>query len=85
MCVEGLMGNMEPIKLELEIPALVWHALTYYMRHTSYWICNDYEENSAKTYIIDMVKTYLEMEATNPQDAYHQIKHIMETEHLPNL
>ena len=75
----------ETIKLEIEIPKPVYDCLVYYMRHTIQWCGDEREKSSAAGYILHMVKTYLEMEANNPQDAIENIKHIMQNDHLPNL
>jgi len=75
----------ETVTLELKIPRPVWNALTYYMRYTLHWHGDEYIERSAHDYIIEMISAYLRMEADHPTDAEDYLKHVMRTEHLPNL
>ncbi|MCX6654308.1 MAG: hypothetical protein NTY03_04205 [Candidatus Bathyarchaeota archaeon] len=64
----------EKVEVKVQLDAKVYQALEWYLKHTSYWVGNDHLEESLSGYIADIVKEWLEMEATNPQDALESIK-----------
>lgn len=63
----------------------MWDCLVYYMRYTIHWCGEEMVERAAAGYINRMIKDYLEMEADHPSDAEDYIKHVMRTDHLPDL
>jgi hypothetical protein len=66
--------STEKVEVKVQLDEKVYHALEWYVRETSYWVCNDDKDKSISEYVADVVKEWLKMEAREPKDAIDCIK-----------
>ena len=71
---------LTPVAFQLMVPYQVFSALEWYVKHTHYWIGNDEKNRALNSFIVDIIKAYLRMEAENPIDARDWVKDIMQSE-----
>ena len=64
----------ETVRLNIEIPEKLYDVFTWYLKKTSYWVCNDWEKKTVCDTINQLIKDYLEMEAGHPTDAEDCLK-----------
>ena len=68
------MSQPDKVKVEVEIPKGLYHAMDWYVQRTQFWVCNDHAERSHSEFILYCLGLQLEAEAENPQLANDLIK-----------
>ena len=56
------MSETETVKVEVELSKKYYDALSWYVRQTRFWICNDHEEESIKRFCSHAIEAFLECE-----------------------